>query len=183
MDLSKVTTSNDTPSHPFSGRANCEVCGSRMAWIYPGKWHCDYCPVKESKKEKTKPKLQRVWEERVRLHAEADKLYAESNMFHAEGDKLHAEGSKPCDMGSRFHAEGSRLHAEADKIYAEGSRLRAEGSKLCAEGDKFRAEANLLWATKILETYGNIKMEWKDNGDCWLDVNGGELYKVIKNEM
>jgi hypothetical protein len=148
MDLSKTTTSNDTPSHPFSGRANCEVCGNRMAWISPGKWHCDYCAAEKLKGKKIELKLQQVWEERARLCAEADKLYAEACKLQSKSNKLYAEDSK--------------FYAEADKLYAE---------------------SNLLWATKILETYGNTKMAWIGRGDCWVDVNGGETYKVIKNEM
>jgi hypothetical protein len=78
------------------------------------------------------------------------------------------------------------LQAEAEMLWDEGDKLRDEGSKkLMAEGDKLRAEANkllaeadILWADAILESYGNITLEWKFNGkdsDCILE--NGEHYK------
>lgn len=42
------------------------------------------------------------------------------------------------------------------------------GSLVYAEGDK-------LWAEAILETYGNIKVEWKDD-NCILET--GEAFGV-----
>jgi len=64
------------------------------------------------------------------------------------------------------------LKAEGDKLWAEGSKLRAEGSKLWAEGDK-------LWAEAIIETYGNIKLEWKYNEahkDYECHLENGEVF-------
>ena len=71
----------------------------------------------------------------------------------AEGDKLWAEGSK--------------LRAEGNKLWAEGDKLRAEGDKLWAEGDK-------LWAEAVIESYGNVTIEWITNGKCI--VNGTDTY-------
>ena len=90
--------------------------------------------------------LEFVW--KIRL-----KLRAESNKLRAEGDKLWAEG---------------------DKLCVEGNKLGAEGSKLRAEGDKLYAESNKLWAEAILKAYGNVTVEWKDNG-CL--VNSKDFYR------
>ena len=103
--------------------------------------------------------LQKAWKERLKLREEGYKLY---------------------DEGSKLWAEGYKLHAEGDKLYAEGDRLWAEGSRLWAESSKLRAEGDRLWAELIIETFGNIKIEWKNwNSDyqsyeCHLD--NGEIY-------
>ena len=81
--------------------------------------------------------------------------------------QLYAEANK-------LRGEGRKIYAEADKIWAKGDKLRAEGNKLRAEGDK-------LWADAILETYGNIKIEWKNwdiekqDNECHLGT--GEVFK------
>ena len=81
----------------------------------------------------------------------------------------------------KLRAEGDKLRAEGSKLRAEGDKLRAEGSKLWAEGDKLRAEGSKLWAEAILETYGNIKLEWKnwdskkEDYECHLET--GEIFK------
>ena len=58
-------------------------------------------------------------------------------------------------------------------------RFLAEGDKLWAEGDKLRAEGDKLWAEAIIETHGNIKMEWKNwsekGYECHLGT--GEVFK------
>ncbi len=80
----------------------------------------------------------------------------------------------------RLRADGNKLYAEGDKLWAEGNKLWAEGNKLRAEGDKLRAEGDKLWAELILETYGNIKLEWENwnekyqSYECHLD--NGEVY-------
>ena len=98
------------------------------------------------------------WEARLRLYA--------------EGDKLRAEGAK-------LYAEGAKLYAEGDKLRAERAKLRAEGAKLYAEGDKLSAEGAKLWAEAILETHGNIILEWVDKNDrtdCKLET--GEYFRA-----
>ena len=90
--------------------------------------------------------------------------------------KLYAEGNKLWAEGNKLWAEGSKLRAEGNKLWAEGDKLYAEGDKLCAEGNKLMAEGNKLWAEAILEVHGNIKLEWKPNGDCVLET--GEVFKV-----
>ena len=66
------------------------------------------------------------------------------------------------------------------KLYAEGNKLRAESNKLYAEGNKLRAEGNTLWAEAIIETYGNIKLEWKnynsERKDYECHLENGEVY-------
>ncbi len=57
-----------------------------------------------------------------------------------------------------------KLFADADKLWAEGAKLWAEGHK--------------LWAEAILETAGNIMLEWKWRDgvlDCHLST--GEIFK------
>ena len=76
----------------------------------------------------------------------------------------------------KLYAEGDKLWAEGDKLYAEGDKLYAEGNKLYAEGFKLYAEGDKLWAEAIIEVHGNIKLEWKPNGDCVLET--GEVFKV-----
>ena len=60
------------------------------------------------------------------------------------------------------------------KLWAEGDKLRAEGDKLWAEGNKLWAEGNKIWAEAILEVYGNIKIEWREEHECHLE--NGEIY-------
>jgi len=109
--------------------------------------------------------LQFVWNLRLRFLAEGDKLWAEGDKLWAEGDKLRAEG---------------------DKLRAEGNKLWAEGDKLWAEGDKLRAEGDKLWAEAIIETHGNIKMEWKNwsatrhSYECHLET--GEVFGFPKED-
>lgn len=69
----------------------------------------------------------------------------------------------------------SRLHAEGDKLHAEGHKLHVEAHKLCAKGDKLHAEGDLIFISQIIETYGNIDMEWKTTSECHL--GNGEVYK------
>jgi len=107
-----------------------------------------------------------IWKIRLRLYAEGNRLRAEGNRLWAEGDRLRAEGN-------RLRAEGNKRRAEGDKLWAEGDKLYAEGSKL-------RAEGNRLWAEAILETYGNIKLQWeyiekKDDSKCTLET--GEVFE------
>ena len=69
-------------------------------------------------------------------------------------------------------------------------KLLAECNKLWAEGDKLLAEGNKLWAELIIETFGNIELEWKiwneqyQSYECHLE--NGEVYGFnnldIKNE-
>ena len=102
------------------------------------------------------------WSVRLKLRAEGAKLYA-------EGAKLYAEGAK-------LYAKNAKLRAEGAKLRAEGAKLYAEGAKLCAEGDKLRAEGDIGWATLIIKVHGNIKIEWKTNGDCYLET--GEKFSA-----
>ena len=60
----------------------------------------------------------------------------------------------------QFRAEGYKLWAEVDK-------LRAEVDKLTAEGDK-------LWAEAVLESYGNITLDWLGVTECLLE--NGDIY-------
>ena len=83
--------------------------------------------------------------------------------------KLRAEGDK-------LRAEGDKLRAEGAKLRAEGDKLRAEGNKLYAEGNKLYAEGDIAWATLIIKVHGNIKIEWKANGDCQLET--GEKFSA-----
>jgi hypothetical protein len=90
--------------------------------------------------------------------------------------------------GSGGEMKKLKLHATWSarvKLWAEGVKLWAEGDKLWAEGDKLRAEGDKLWAEKIIEAYGNIRMEWKcRNGgfDCWIEADGGLTYKWDETE-
>jgi hypothetical protein len=107
-----------------------------------------------------KLKLAAQWKQRLSMCAEADRLKAEANKLWAEGGKLIVDGKK--------------LWAEGDKLVAEGDMLWAEAEKLWTDSDKLRAEGDKLWADAILEAYGNITLEWKDD-DCILE--NGERYK------
>ena len=107
-----------------------------------------------------------IWNIRLKLRAEGNKLWAEGNKLLAEGNKLLAEGDK-------LRAEGNKVRAEGNKLWAEGDKLRAEGDKLWAEGDK-------LWAEGILESKGNIKLEWKyrtDKNDYSCTLETGEVFE------
>ena len=94
--------------------------------------------------------------------------------------KLYAEGNKLCAEGKKLWAEGNKLCAEGNKIWAEGNKLCAEGKKLWAEGDKLCAEGNKIWAEIIIETFGNIKLEWKNWNDKYRSyechLENGEVY-------
>ena len=61
------------------------------------------------------------------------------------------------------------------KLIAEGSKLSADGDGLWAEGNRLRAEGDKLWAEGILESYGNVAVEWKSDTHCI--VNGTDEYK------
>ena len=103
-------------------------------------------------KTKVNLTLSVAWGKRAKLWAEGDKLWA-------EGDKLRAEGAK---------------------LWAEGAKLRAEGAKLRAEGAKLRAEGAKLWAEAIIETFGNIKLEWfwvSEKKDYKCTLENGEVYE------
>ena len=61
-----------------------------------------------------------------------------------------------------------------DFIWKIRLKLWAEGDKLWAEGNKLWAEGNKIWAEAILEVYGNIKIEWREEHECHLE--NGEIY-------
>lgn len=63
------------------------------------------------------------------------------------------------------------------KLRAEGDKLRAEGSKLWAEGGKLLAEGDKLWAEAIIESYGNVTIEWKNSTHCIVD--GKDEFKGV----
>lgn len=104
-------------------------------------------------------KLQKEWEQRLKLIAEGNKLTAEGYKLQAEGDKLCAEGGK---------------------LYAKGIKLWGEGNKLWAESDKLYAKGNKLWAEAVLKAYGNIKLEWENWNEKYLSsechLGNGEVY-------
>ena len=89
----------------------------------------------------------------------------------------------------KLYAEGNKLRVECEKLWAKGDKLRAEGDKLWAEGDKLRAEGDRLWAELILDTYGNIKLEWKnwsnEYGSYECHLENGEVYGFdnLDNDM
>ena len=60
------------------------------------------------------------------------------------------------------------------QFWAEGDKLRAEGNKLRAEGNKLRAEGDKLWAEAVLESYGNITIDWLGVTECLLE--NGDIY-------
>jgi len=102
-------------------------------------------------------KLEFQWITRLTLQVEALKLKERGQNFWREGYALY-------DQNSRRGAEGVRLSAEGDKLLSECSMLWAEGDR--------------IWAEAILETFGNIIVEWKTRGgiiDCHLE--NGEIYK------
>lgn len=70
-------------------------------------------------------------------------------------------------------AEGDKMHAEGAEMCAEGDKVWAEGSKMCAEGDKMCAEL-------LIESYGNIKLEWKnwnaEYNSCECHIENGDVY-------
>jgi hypothetical protein len=102
--------------------------------------------------------------------------------MNAKGGNMKKKTGKPLSLlfiwntRLKLYAEGDKLWAEGDKLYAEGNKLYAEGNKLYAEGFKLYAEGDKLWAEAIIEVHGNIKLEWKPNGDCVLET--GEVFKV-----
>lgn len=76
----------------------------------------------------------------------------------------------------KLRAEGEKLQAKSNDLWDETRTFRAEGEKLWAEGEKLQAEGDRLWAEAILETYGNVTLEWRWNeaalgNDCVL-ANG-----------
>lgn len=59
-------------------------------------------------------------------------------------------------------------------------KLLAEGNKLLVEGDKLRAEGDKLWAAAILETRGNVALEWvwrADKQDYACILETGEVFE------
>ena len=79
-------------------------------------------------------------------------------------------GSEMLKLQTQWQAR-LKLWAEGDKLWAKAQKLRAKAQKLRAESDKLRAEA-------IIETYGDIEVEWKDragNYDC--ELENGEVYR------
>jgi hypothetical protein len=105
----------------------------------------------------TELSLKSVWNIRLKLNAKSDILRAESNRF-------------------------GRVGIEENILIFRVKRdlFKAKSSKIWAKSDILRAEANELWAEAILETFGNIKIEWKNFNDekndheCHLE--NGEIY-------
>lgn len=62
--------------------------------------------------------------------------------------------------------------------WRERLKLRAEGDRLYEEGDRLYVEGRNLWEEAIIESYGNIQMEWEKRGvdyDCKLE--NGDIYR------
>ena len=122
------------------------------------------------------------WKFRLKLRAEGEKLCAEGDKLWVEGDKLRTEGDN-------LRTGRYTLRAGSDKLCAEGEKLCAEGEKLRAEGNKLYAESKRLWAELILDTYGNIKLEWKnwsnEYGSYECHLENGEVYGFdnLDNDM
>ena len=99
-------------------------------------------------------KLQKEWEQRLKLWAKADTLCEEGNKLMRErvkfgiGDKLYAKGRKLYDKGCKFFAKGSKL-----------------------------------WVEAVLKAYGNIKMEWKNWDETYnlqeCHLENGEVYGFL----
>ena len=97
-------------------------------------------------------KLQKEWEQRLKLHAEGNKL-------HAEGNKLHAEGSK-------LRAEGDRLWAEAI-LKAYGKNIKIEwknwnkkyNSYEChlENGEVYKSIEVMAKSNKVLEALQRVR--------------------------
>jgi hypothetical protein len=103
----------------------------------------------------TELKLQQVWNKRCLLQAEANEVFAKSYRIMLRGRVLAtADGI--------YGAKTGNLYAEADLLEGRGRIVQARGYK--------------IWADAVWKTYGDVTMKWQHNGDCRLDVNGGETY-------
>lgn len=65
-------------------------------------------------------KLQKEWNERLKLRAEGDNLYTKGNNLRADGDNFYAEGNK-------LHSEGKKLYIEGDLVFINAI-LRENGN-------------------------------------------------------
>lgn len=54
------------------------------------------------------------------------------------------------------------------KLWVESNKLRAEGDKLRAKSNELWAETNELWAEAIIAKFGDVTIEWNNEG-CIVD--------------
>ena len=74
----------------------------------------------------------------------------------------------------------TKVNLTLSVAWGKRAKLWAEGDKLWAEGDKLRAEGAKLWAEAIIETFGNIKLEWfwvSEKKDYKCTLENGEVYE------
>jgi hypothetical protein len=103
----------------------------------------------------TELKLQQVWNKRCMLHAEALEGFAKAYRAMLRGRVL-------CDADGNYSVRTCKWYAEADLLEARACVVRARGWK--------------LWADAIWKTYGDVSVKWSANEDCYIGVNGGEIY-------
>jgi hypothetical protein len=82
-------------------------------------------------------KLQKAWNERMKLRAEGDKLWAEGNKLWAEGNKLRAEGDKLRAEGNKLYAEGNLVFRNAVRSAYGNVEIKWEGDDAIVEGVRY----------------------------------------------
>lgn len=105
---------------------------------------------------------------RLREHSFSPELRA-VNQALLRDDHGHAACNK-------IRAELQALEVASAKIAGESDKIRAEGNRLCAEGDKLREKADKCWVEAVRSKFGNITMNWGDDGSCTLE--NGEVYRA-----
>lgn len=77
---------------------------------------------------------------------------------------------------NKVRAELQALEVASAKIAGECGKIRAEGNRLRAECDKLREKADRCWVEAVRSKFGNITMDWGDDGSCTLE--NGEVYRA-----
>ena len=85
------------------------------------------------------------------------------------------------DYRRKFRERANNLEAESNKLFAESEKLKLEIIRLREEGCNLRAEGNKIWREALIETYGDMKIEWKNfdpqKQDYECHLENGEVFK------
>lgn len=105
------------------------------------------------------------WKFRAELRVIAGKLFAEGDELRTKGGRLRAKAGKLFAEGDKLSTKArSKLHTRAHKLAKEANRPSNEAGKLFAESNKLISEADKLFAKAVFEVYGNVDIEWLDDG-------------------
>ena len=116
------------------------------------------------------------WTEGTRSRITGQRLIIDGKKLLHESERSFKNGNLLTTQGSLNIAKGDLLLSEGAKIWAEGHKVRSDGSELLAESDRMKAEADIAFMQSVINTYGNVAIEWNENfSKCMLE--NGEIYE------